>query len=67
MGRDIRICALCAFVSFVAMAVHAATSTFEATAVENGAYDGKTPTITKFRPAANGKLYLTNVSGELAV
>ena len=26
----------------------------------------KTPTITKFRPAANGKLYLTNVSGELA-
>ena len=24
------------------------------------------PTITKFRPAANGKLYLTNVSGELA-
>ena len=23
----------------------------------------KTPTITKFRPAANGKLYLTNVSG----
>ena len=26
----------------------------------------KIPTITKFRPAANGKLYLTNVSGELA-
>ena len=26
----------------------------------------KTPTITKFRPAANGKLYLTNVSGDLA-
>ena len=26
----------------------------------------KTPTITKFRPAAKGKLYLTNVSGELA-
>lgn len=25
----------------------------------------KTPTITKFRPAANGKLYLTNVSGQL--
>ena len=24
------------------------------------------PTITKFRPSANGKLYLTNVSGELA-
>jgi len=24
------------------------------------------PTITKFRPAADGKLYLTNVSGELA-
>ena len=24
------------------------------------------PTITKFRPAANGKLYMTNVSGELA-
>ena len=24
------------------------------------------PTITKFRPAANGKLYLTNISGELA-
>jgi hypothetical protein len=24
------------------------------------------PTITKFRPAANGKLYLTNVSGDLA-
>ena len=24
------------------------------------------PTITKFRPAPNGKLYLTNVSGELA-
>ena len=26
----------------------------------------KIPTITRFRPAANGKLYLTNVSGELA-
>ena len=26
----------------------------------------KTPTITKFRPAANGKLYLTNVSVDLA-
>ena len=34
--------------------------------VDTKYYYGKTPTITKFRPAANGKLYLTNVSGELA-
>lgn len=34
--------------------------------VDTAYYYGKTPTITKFRPAANGKLYLTNVSGELA-
>ena len=34
--------------------------------VDTADYYGKTPTITKFRPAANGKLYLTNVSGELA-
>ena len=40
MGRDIRICALCAFTSFVAMTVHAAASEFTATPVENGAYDG---------------------------
>ena len=43
MGRDIRICALCAFVSFVAMAVYAAASEFTVTKVENdpyGAYDG---------------------------
>ena len=40
MGRNIRICALCAFTLFVAMTVHAAASTFEATPVENGAYDG---------------------------
>ena len=33
-------------------------------AVDAGA--ASNPTITKFRPAANGKLYLTNVSGELA-
>jgi hypothetical protein len=33
--------------------------------VDTKYYYGKTPTITKFRPAANGKLYLTNVSGEL--
>ena len=34
--------------------------------VDTKYYYGKTPTITKFRPAANGNLYLTNVSGELA-
>ena len=34
--------------------------------VDTAYYYGKTPTITKFRPAAKGKLYLTNVSGELA-
>lgn len=34
--------------------------------VDTADYYGKTPTITKFRPAAKGKLYLTNVSGELA-
>ena len=34
--------------------------------VDTAYYYGKTPTITKFRPAADGKLYLTNVSGELA-
>jgi hypothetical protein len=34
--------------------------------VDTKYYYGKIPTITKFRPAANGKLYLTNVSGELA-
>ena len=34
--------------------------------VDTAYYYGKTPTITKFRPAVNGKLYLTNVSGELA-
>lgn len=34
--------------------------------VDTAYYYGKIPTITKFRPAANGKLYLTNVSGELA-
>ena len=34
--------------------------------VDTADYYGKTPTITKFRPSANGKLYLTNVSGELA-
>ena len=33
--------------------------------VDTKYYYGKTPTITKFRPAANGKLYLTNVAGEL--
>ena len=33
--------------------------------VDTAYYYGKTPTITKFRPAANGKLYLTNVSGQL--
>jgi hypothetical protein len=33
--------------------------------VDTADYYGKTPTITKFRPAANGKLYLTNVAGEL--
>ncbi len=31
--------------------------------VDTKYYYGKTPTITKFRPAANGTLYLTNVSG----
>lgn len=41
MGRDIRICALCAFVSFVAMAVHAAASTFTATTdSDNNGYTG---------------------------
>ncbi len=35
--------------------------------VDTKYYYGKIPTITKFRPAANGKLYLTNVSGELAL
>ena len=34
--------------------------------VDTKYYYGKIPTITKFRPAANGNLYLTNVSGELA-
>ena len=34
--------------------------------VDTTYYYGNTPTITKFRPSANGKLYLTNVSGELA-
>ena len=34
--------------------------------VDTADYYGKTPTITKLRPAAKGKLYLTNVSGELA-
>ena len=34
--------------------------------VDTAYYYGKIPTITKFRPAAKGKLYLTNVSGELA-
>ena len=34
--------------------------------VDTAYYYGKTPTIMKFRPAANGKLYLTNVSGDLA-
>ncbi len=34
--------------------------------VDTKYYYGKIPTITKFRSAANGKLYLTNVSGELA-
>ena len=34
--------------------------------VDTAYYYGNTPTITKFRPAAKGKLYLTNVSGELA-
>ena len=33
--------------------------------VDTAYYYGKIPTITKFRPAANGKLYLTNVSGGL--
>lgn len=33
--------------------------------VDTAYYYGKTPTITKFRPAANGTLYLTNVSGDL--
>ena len=33
--------------------------------VDTKYYYGKTPTITKFRPSANGKLYLTNVSGQL--
>ena len=41
MGRDIRICALCAFVSFAAMAVHAAASTFTATTdQDNNGYTG---------------------------
>ena len=41
MGRDIRICALCAFVSFVAMAVHAEPSTFTAaTDSDNNGYNG---------------------------
>ena len=34
--------------------------------VDTAYYYGKIPTITKFRPAANGKLYLTNVTGEIA-
>ena len=34
--------------------------------VDTAYYYGKTPTITKFRPAPNGKLYLTNVSDGLA-
>lgn len=33
--------------------------------VDTAYYYGKTPTITKFRPTANGTLYLTNVSGDL--
>ena len=33
--------------------------------VDTAYYYGKIPTITKFRPAANGTLYLTNVSGDL--
>lgn len=33
--------------------------------VDTAYYYGKIPTITKFRPAADGTLYLTNVSGEL--
>ena len=33
--------------------------------VDTAYYYGNTPTITKFRPAANGKLYLTNVSDDL--
>ena len=33
--------------------------------VDTAYYYGKIPTITKFRPSANGKLYLTNVAGEL--
>jgi len=33
--------------------------------VDTAYYYGKIPTITKFRPAANGKLYITNVDGEL--
>ena len=33
--------------------------------VDTAYYYGKIPTITKFRPAANGTLYLTNVSGAL--
>lgn len=33
--------------------------------VDTAYYYGKIPTITKFRPAENGTLYLTNVSGEL--
>lgn len=34
--------------------------------VDTKYYYGKIPTITKFRPAPNGKLYLTNVEGGLA-
>ena len=33
--------------------------------VDTAYYYGKIPTITKFRPAANGTLYLTNVSSDL--
>ena len=33
--------------------------------VDTAYYYGKIPTITKFRPAANGKLYLTNVTGAI--
>ena len=33
--------------------------------VDTAYYYGKTPTITKFRSAADGTLYLTNVSGDL--
>ena len=33
--------------------------------VDTAYYYGKTPTITKFRPAANGTLHLTNVSGKI--